>query len=228
MTSQLLLLAAFVVSMLLMAANHKRKRMKIVFFGDSITAQGILQGGYIKRMIKILQQEEIDHKYELAAAGVAGDKVYDLFLRMDEDILSKGADVVVIFIGVNDVWHKFSKLTGTNKTTFEGFYTAIINKLLSADIKVALCTLPVIGEKTNGSNEANEELDAYSDIVRSLAEKNQLPLIDIRKAFTSYLASHNINNEEQGILTTDRVHLNNNGNQLVAEEMWQVLQQVRL
>jgi lysophospholipase L1-like esterase len=36
-----------------------------------------------------------------------------------------------------------------------------------------------------------------------------------------------VQNDEYGILTFDKVHLNNNGNQLVAEEMWRVLQQIR-
>jgi lysophospholipase L1-like esterase len=34
---------------------------------------------------------------------------------------------------------------------------------------------------------------------------------------------HNAENKESGILTTDRVHLNDAGNQLVAEEMLKAL-----
>jgi lysophospholipase L1-like esterase len=38
-----------------------------------------------------------------------------------------------------------------------------------------------------------------------------------------YVDKNNPKNEEKGILTTDRVHLNANGNLLVAREMWKVL-----
>ena len=31
-------------------------------------------------------------------------------------------------------------------------------------------------------------------------------------------------NKDRGILTTDRVHLNANGNQLVADEIWKAIQ----
>jgi lysophospholipase L1-like esterase len=38
-----------------------------------------------------------------------------------------------------------------------------------------------------------------------------------------YNLKNNPNNDEKNILTTDRVHLNDAGNQLVADEMWAVL-----
>ncbi|MFX8601271.1 GDSL-type esterase/lipase family protein, partial [Acinetobacter baumannii] len=77
----------------------------IIFFGDSITEMGIQPNGYISKMKLLLQQQNINN-YELMGAGVSGNKIYDLYLRMDDDVLSKHPDIVVIYIGVNDVWHK--------------------------------------------------------------------------------------------------------------------------
>ncbi len=227
MTAKLVLFAAFVISMLLMSINHKKKRKKIVFFGDSITRQGMNTGGYIRRMIRLLREEGIEDDFELAGAGVDGDKVYDLYLRMDEDILAKGADVVVIFVGVNDVGHKYSTLTGTDINRFHDFYTTIINKLLAAEIKVVLCTPGVIGENIDFTNEEDEELNSYSNVIRELSVQHELPLVDIRKAFMNYISANNPADKEMGVLTTDRVHLNDRGNQLVAEEMWKVLKEMK-
>ena len=53
--------------------------------------------------------------------------------------------------------------------------------------------------------------------------KNGLPLVDLRKAFLDYNLKNNSENKESGILTGDRVHLNEKGNQVVAEEMWKVI-----
>jgi len=211
-----------------MSINHKRRRKKIVFFGDSITEQGMKYGGYIKILQQMLVNAGIEEDYELAGAGISGDKVYDLFLRIEEDVLAKGADIVVIFVGINDVEHKFTKLTGTEITRFEAFYIAIIEKLLSVGIKVVLCTPAVIGENPSFSNKEDEEIDLYSDLIRMLAEKYQLPVIDLRKVFVNYNLASNPEYKEQGILTTDRVHLNHKGNQLVAEEMWKVVKDVKL
>jgi lysophospholipase L1-like esterase len=222
--SNLLLFAAFVFSMFIMSLNYRKKRKRIVFFGDSITAQGASAGGYITRILQRLTEEGIEDNYELAAAGVSGDKIYDLYLRLEEDVLSKGADLVVIYIGINDVWDKKAKLTGTELHKFEQFYIAMIKRFMAAGIKPVLCTLSVIGESSDPFNEFNEELDVYSDVIRKLATENDFPVIDLRKAFVAYNLVNNPNNLEQGILTADTVHLNNTGNQLVADEMWKVLQ----
>ncbi len=160
-------------------------------------------------------------------AGIGGDKIYDLYLRLEEDVLAKGADVVVIFIGVNDVSDKFSKLTGTDIKRFEAFYTAIIEKFLSAKIKVVLCTPALIGENTTFESPEDKELDLYSDLVRLLASQYDLALVDLRKAATSYNIINNIENVEEGILTFDKVHLNPKGNALVAAELWQVLKEIK-
>jgi lysophospholipase L1-like esterase len=211
--------------MLLMSVNHRKRRKKIVFFGDSITDQGLQLGGYIRLLRHLLYEAAIDDDYELVGAGVPGDKVYDLYLRLDDDILSKGADIVVIFIGVNDVGHKWSLGTGTDINSFEAFYLAIIEKLLAAGIKVALCTPGLIGESMHFQNKEDLELEHYSELIRNLAVKYDLPLVDIRKAVVEYNRTYNIENKSMGVLTTDKVHLNLQGNQLVAKVMWPVLQQ---
>ena len=88
-----------------------------------------------------------------------------------------------------------------------------------------MCTPAAIGEMTDSSNELDGDLNKYSNIIRGLARKNNLPLVDLRKAFLEYNLKFNVENKESGILTTDRVHLNEQGNQLVAEEMWKVIKQ---
>jgi lysophospholipase L1-like esterase len=161
--------------------------------------------------------------YELMGAGVSSNKVYDLYLRLEDDVLNKNPDIVVIFIGVNDVWHKRSFGTGTDADKFERFYSAILKKLADKNIKAIICTPACIGEKTDVSNEQDGDLNKYCNIVRGLAAKNNLPLIDLRKIFLEYNLKNNPENKDRGILTRDGVHLNEKGNQLVADEMWKVI-----
>jgi lysophospholipase L1-like esterase len=142
---------------------------------------------------------------------------------MEADVLVKKPNIVVIYIGVNDVWHKQSSGTGTDADKFEKFYSAIITRLKQENIKVVLCTPAAIGEKTDFSNQQDGDINKYSNIIRSLAKKNGLPLVDLREAFLEYNLRNNPENKEQGILTTDRVHLNETGNKFVAEEMLKVL-----
>jgi lysophospholipase L1-like esterase len=200
-----------------------KKPIRVVFFGDSITQQGAQPGGYIVKMKEALEKTGRGSDFDLIGAGIGGNKVYDLYLRMDDDVLSQKPDVVVIWIGVNDVWHKASAGTGTDPDKFEKFYVAIINKLLDRHIKVFLCTPAVIGEKTDFTNMQDGDLNAYSQTIRSLAQKFHCGLVDFRELFHNYELKNNPTNKESGILTRDRVHLNEAGNQLVADKMWEAL-----
>ena len=42
--------------------------------------------------------------------------------------------------------------------------------------------------------------------------------------FENYIQEHNFNDVESGILTTDGVHLNEMGNRLVAEAIWEKME----
>lgn len=199
------------------------QKKKVIFFGDSITEAGVKPGGYIIKIGDLSTKDKVADQYEFVGAGIGGNKVYDLYLRLEDDVLSKNPDVVIIYVGVNDVWHKRSYGTGTDADKFQKFYTALIKKLQAQNIKVLLCTPAAIGERTDFSNELDGDLNNYSNIIRDLAKENNLPLVDLRKAFLEYNKQFNTDNKESGILTTDRVHLNEKGNQLVAEEMWKVI-----
>lgn len=219
-------LSLLLASLLLMSFTLNKKK-KVVFFGDSITQMGADKGGYIRLMEDLIQSENLSNEYELVGAGIGGNKVTDLFLRLEKDVLSKQPDIVVIYIGINDVWHKRMFGTGTDYNKFAEFYDVIVKKLQLANIQVMVCTPTVIGERKDYSNELDGELNMYSNWVRNYAQKNQLPMVDLRNEFQQYLIANNPSNEEKGLLTTDRVHLNAKGNQFVAEAMWKTLKVIK-
>ena len=208
----------------LVAFTPANKKKRVVFFGDSITAAAVKPGGYIIKLDSMIALQGKAEQYELIGAGVSGNKVYDLYLRMEDDVLAKEPDIVVIYIGVNDVWHKRTSGTGTDADKFEKFYQAIINKLKAKNIQVILCTPATIGEKTDFSNALDGDLNEYSKMIRNIAGKNNLALVDLRRSFLEYNLKNNPENKVNGVLTTDAVHLNAKGNQLVADEMWKQVQ----
>jgi isoamyl acetate esterase len=222
---KLLIIWVLVVSILITACMANKPK-KIIFFGDSITQLGVEPGGYIDLMYKnFVAQNSIDN-YELIGSGISGNKVYDLYLRLEEDVLSKKPDVAVIWIGVNDVWHKASMGTGTDADKFYKFYAALIEKMQADKIKVIVATPAVIGEKYDNTNAQDEDLNLYADIIRKLAAQYKCGLCDLRKLFMDYELKNNKENAEAGILTADRVHLNAAGNALVAEAMMNEIKSV--
>ena len=142
---------------------------------------------------------------------------------MDDDVLALKPDVVFVYVGVNDVWHKRTSGTGTDADKFERFYTALIKKLQAQSIKVILCTPAAIGERTDFTNDLDGDLNYYAKMIRDIATKNNCELCDLRKAFLEYNLQKNSDNKQSGILTTDRVHLNEIGNQFVADLMMKLL-----
>src|SRR5271155_3096774 len=73
------------------------KTTRVVFFGDSITQAGVQPGGFITRIGDALKQKGLSSQYDLVGAGIGGNKIYDLYLRMDDDVLAQNPDVVVIW-----------------------------------------------------------------------------------------------------------------------------------
>ena len=215
---------------------------KVVFLGDSITEAGIYDNevgvpsgdtliypkytGFIT-----LLKKDIEDDIELIGKGIGGNKVSNLLERYKKDVLSLNPDIVFIYIGINDVWHKYSFGTGTDIIFYENGLRKIIADLKNKGAKVILCTPTVIGENKGEFTLVNEfkdietmeimngDLDAYSDVIRKLASELNTDLLDLREIFMNYISENNPNNESSGITTYDGVHLNDLGNKLIADEM---------
>jgi len=221
-------------------------KFKIVFLGDSITEAGV----YDKEVgveyngelvypdytgfITFLSQS-IPEKTELVGKGISGDKVSDLLTRYKKDVIDLDPDIVFIYIGINDVWHKYDFGTGSDIDLYENGLRQIISEIQKIGSRVVLCTPTVIGENHGDFTLANEyvehyrdaktmedmnnDLDAFSDVVRKLSSEYNAGLIDLRKVFISYISENNPTNKPSGILTYDGVHLNDLGNKLIADQM---------
>jgi lysophospholipase L1-like esterase len=201
-----------------------KKGDRVVFLGDSITQAGVGVKGYVTLVKQALAEKHRDLGIEVIGAGISGNKVPDLQRRLERDVLAKKPTVVIIYIGINDVWHgERDPRNGTPKDKFETGLKEIIAKIKDAGARVVLCTPSVIGEKTGGGNNLDAKLDEYSDISRRVARETKSELCDLRKAFVDHLKEHNPENRERGILTSDRVHLNESGNRFVAERMLKCL-----
>ncbi len=201
------------------------KKIKVVFFGDSITEAGVKPNGFITIDDSLLNPTGAAN-YDLIGAGISGNKVYDLYLRLEDDVTSKSPDIVVIWVGVNDVWHK-KMGTGTDADKFEKFYVALIKKFKAANVKIIVCTPATIGEKYDYTNEMDGDLNKYANIIRRIAADQKLTLVDMRSAFEAYEKANNPNNLEKGILTADGVHLNDAGNMFVAKLMAEGIRNVQ-
>ena len=219
-----------IISLLIISCENMNDNQpaKIVFLGDSITQQAEdFEDGFIS----LIRQNLVQDKFELVGKGIGGNKVSDLLTRYKSDVIDLNPDIVFIYIGINDVWHKYDFGTGSDIDLYEKGLRTIISDIKSLGSKIVLCTPTVIGENTGDfvlgnqfkdvetMEKMNGDLDTFSEVVRKLSNEYRTELLDLRKIFMDYLAENNINNDAAGILTTDGVHLNKQGNKLIADQM---------
>jgi lysophospholipase L1-like esterase len=192
---------------------------RIVFLGDSITQAGDKPGGYVDLVRAAVKAVHPDAGIEVIGAGISGNKVPDLEKRLDRDVLAKKPTTVVVYIGINDVWHS-TRNQGTPKETFEKGLRSLVDRIrIAAGARVILCTPSVIGEKPAGDNPLDAMLDDYSGVTRTVAADLKTGLIDLRKQFVAHLAGANAAKAEKGVLTSDGVHLSPAGERFVADRM---------
>ena len=220
------ILILLVVVMVSCTSSNK----KVVFLGDSITQNAIINSDKFKGFISLLG-ENVDQNTELIGKGIGGDKVSALLTRYRDDVIKLNPDMVFIYIGINDVWHKYDYGTGTDIDLYENGLRQIITDLKENGVEVILCTQTVIGENKGEFTLVNQfkdietmeimnnDLDDYSDIIRKLSREFDTKLLDLRKIFMQYISENNPENKSKGVLTSDGVHLNNIGSKLIADEM---------
>ena len=221
-------------------------KFKIVFLGDSITEAGVydkeVEVEYNGELVYpdytgfiTLLSQSISGSTKLVGKGIGGDKVPDLLTRYRKDVIDLNPDIVFKYIGINDVWHKYDFGTGSDIDLYEDGLRQIISEIQKIGSKVVLCTPTVIGENYGDFTLANQydeyyrdartmesrnnDLDAFSDVIRNLSSEYNTDIIDLRKIFMSYISENNPNNNPSGILTYDGVHLNDQGNKLIADQM---------
>ena len=216
-----LLRSLLLLGLLFIGACVGADQKRVVFFGDSITQGGAEPGGYISLMRDMVDTS----RYELIGAGVSGNKVTDLEQRIQADVLDRQPDVVMIYIGINDVWHffKFEGTTGTEPERYEAGLRNLAQQIKDAGATVVFCTPTVIGEDVDSDSPENTRLMEYADIVRTVADDTGSQLCDLREAYSTYLRQNNPNKAYEGILTRDGVHMNEEGNQFLAEQMMECL-----
>jgi lysophospholipase L1-like esterase len=224
---KILFVVLFVAALVWMTNSKAGKKKKVVFFGDSITEGGTVGNGFINQIEAIIKSDVAHTEFQLIGAGISGNTVTDLRFRLEKDVLNRSPYATFIYIGINDVWQNPNAAEKNYLDSFEESYRHIIREILRHDSKVVLCTPTVIGEQQSGLNNQDKELDLYAEIVRKLAIEYGLQLVDLRKLFMDYYATANAQNATSGILTTDGVHLNNQGNILIADAFWKVLKAMK-
>src|SRR5438105_6934875 len=129
-----------------------KKGDRILFFGDSLTYYGGIDGpkdkvtkGYVKIVQETLDKTHPNLGVKVDWVATGGHTVPDLIKRLDKDVLPKQPTIVVIQIGCNDARR-------LDKDVFRKSLEDLIDRLHKEKIQVVQCTLTSVGEKYDGTN----------------------------------------------------------------------------
>ena len=182
---------------------------KIVFMGDSITAEGGVPSGYCQLVIMGLATNGV--QVTLAGvAGVSGNKSNQMLERLQKDVLDRKPDWMTLSCGVNDVYH------GGNGIPLEQYkqnITAIVDHCQAAGVKVMILTATMIHEDPD--DPYNQELAGYNDFLRELAKEKKCLLADLNAEMQAAVKRIGAPKTFHA-LTRDGLHMNPLGNQVMA------------
>lgn len=190
----------------------------ILFQGDSITDchrnredSDSLGEGYPKLAASALSALRPDLGLKFLNRGISGDRTSDLLARWDADCLALRPALLSIFIGINDIWHRYGG-RGLTDAQLEENYTEILTRTRSTlgDIPIIIMEPFLTPDSTATLTRA--EVDSVRPIIRRLAETFDgvfVPLDEpLAKAAEAFPA---------GSITEEGVHPTAQGHAIIAK-----------
>ena len=164
---------------------------KILFQGDSITDASRVRtdpesaGCGYAQMVKGDLGLESPGEYEFVNRGVAGERVVQMYARVELDVILVKPDVMSILIGVNDVWSEAEK--------FYKVYDLLIDEIKEGlpDVKIMIMepfVLPGTVPEKHGWDFFRGEVEIRAQKAKMIAEKYNLPFIPLQADFDSLAA----------------------------------------
>ncbi len=191
--------------------------MKILFAGDSITAgdrdeldPADLGSGYVKIAAGKMRLLYPDMPLEFVNRGVGGERTADLLARIKGDLSEQKPEIVVLQIGINDVWHRFTHGTEVTAEQFRENYEKIVAEIKTAGAKLFI--IEPYALKMGDKQRLRAGLDKINAVVREVAAREAdgfIPMDEIFAGVTQDIAPKQF--------STDGVHPTHRGCRYIAD-----------
>lgn len=155
----------------------------VLFLGDSITDCGRVEDpdhlgyGYVRLVAEHLAAHEPSAR--VLNLGVGGERVRDLVARVGGDLLDRDPDVVTIYVGVNDSWHRDEQGSTTSEEDFERDYRFLLDQLsASRPATPVLLVVPFVTDVDESMASLHADLDGKVHVIRALAQEFGATVVD--------------------------------------------------
>jgi len=210
----------------------------ILFQGDSITDAGWpkptgthLGYGYANMVTGVLGAKE-PFQYTFYNRGISGNRIVDLYARIREDMINLKPDYMSILVGINDVWHEYTRGIGVDAEKYEKVYNLILDEIETAlpNLKIMLLEPFVLpGSATENTAENpnrweyfRKEVDLRRAAVARISEKRELLFVPLQELFNKV-------NEgaPAGYWLWDGVHPTPAGHELIKQEWLKAFEKLK-
>ena len=202
-----------------------RNVRRIVCLGDSITQGGESPGGYVWLLRRYLAALYPDQNIEVINAGISGHKSTDMVARFQRDVLDQKPDLVTISVGVNDVWHGFydnhARGDGPRGVPLDAYRRNVeemVSRARAGGARVVLLSTTIIHEDL--ASPENNKLVGYNRALRQIARRHNVLFVDFQQPFQQIIRAYRTTTGARDLLlTTDGVHMNAQGNKVMAHTL---------
>lgn len=175
--------------------------------------------GYVSFVDSLLATLYPEADITILNTGSNGHTITDLNARWQRDVLDLSPDWLSIMIGINDVWQQFHNQPVPDQSKLE-HYEEIYRELLNQtqhNLKGLILMSPYFIE-ADLSNLMRKHMDAYSKVVKKLANEFDALFVDTQEAFNHYLAHRPARS-----LSEDHIHPNRIGHMIIANAFLEVI-----
>jgi acyl-CoA thioesterase I len=171
----------------------KPKKRTVAFVGASII-HGRVSANLPERVRTRLAADGID--IDVVNAGLNGDLAWNALQRADT-VLACAPDDVIVLVGSNDVMGSLTARDARRYRVgkklpqlpdlefFRSSMDALLAKLIGSGARVAVCTLPMLGEDLGAPQ--NERVRLYNEVIRERAATHGATLLDVFGALAAEL-----------------------------------------
>ena len=210
----------------------------ILFQGDSITDCGrnreslVSRGTGYPHLVSAYLNAMEPCAFNLINRGISGNRVVDVYARIKLDIINLKPDYMSILIGINDVWHEYTRQNGVDATKFEKIYDMLITEVKEAlpNIKIMIMEPFVLPGSATVSDEEHpgrwehfvSECKLRQAAAKRVAEKHGLPYIPLQEMFDIVSV-----NTPMGYWLQDGVHPTSAGHELLKQRWLETFEKIR-
>ena len=213
-----------------------KRKITIVGLGASIT-EAKEMADENKKWLNIvgekLRKSFPEYEFNMVNSGKGGNSAREAMARFENGVLSKNPDYVILDLCANN----FDPVKVERRVNMEEFKSILeqYKKSLPSKTKTVCFTIPPMYEDIHpyGKNPAFKEFfqerggfenagTPYKDTFREFAKENGFPLYDF---YYELLALGKKNGRERYIYK-DGIHMNEEGNMVLAEGIFKILQQI--